>query len=52
VAEQRYGAGVATIVELSDAQATLTAAEAQHTRAGYDLELALARLHRAAGDVD
>jgi outer membrane protein TolC len=50
IAERRYAAGVANLIELADAQRTLTAAEADATRAGYDLAVARARLHRAAGE--
>jgi outer membrane protein len=50
IAEGRYAAGVANLIELADAQRTFTAAEAEAARAGYDLAIARARLHRAAGD--
>jgi outer membrane protein len=49
LAEGRYEAGVGSIIELSDAQAALTNARAQHVRAGYDLATARARLERAVG---
>ncbi len=50
LAEGRYQAGVGSIVELTDAQAALTSARAQHVRAGYDLATARARLARAIGE--
>ena len=49
IAEERYNAGVATVIELADAQATRTAADAQQARAEYDLAVARARLQRALG---
>jgi outer membrane protein len=49
LAEGRYQAGVGSIIELSDAQASLTAARAQRVRAGYDLATARARVARAVG---
>jgi outer membrane protein len=52
IAEERYGAGVANIIELADAQGTLTSAEAQNARAQFELEVARARLRRAVGTPD
>jgi len=49
LAEGRYEAGVGSIIELSDAQAALTAGRAQLVRAGYDLASARARLERSVG---
>jgi outer membrane protein len=49
LAEGRYQAGVGSIIELSDAQASLTASRAQRVRAGYDLATARARVARAVG---
>jgi outer membrane protein len=49
LAEGRYQAGVGSIIELSDAQASLTAARGQRVRAGYDLATARARVARAVG---
>jgi outer membrane protein len=49
LAEGRYQAGVGSIIELSDAEASLTASRAQRVRAGYDLATARARLERAVG---
>jgi outer membrane protein len=49
IADERYNAGVANIIELADAQTTRTAADAQHARAEYDLAVARARLQRALG---
>jgi outer membrane protein len=49
IAEQRYQAGVAPLIELADGQRTLSAAEAQATRAAYDLAVARARRQRATG---
>jgi outer membrane protein len=52
IAEERYSAGVANIIELADAQGTLTSAEAQNARAQFELEVARARLRRAVGTPD
>ena len=52
IAEGRYRAGVANIIELADAQSTLTSAEAQQARAEFELEVARARLERAVGGSD
>jgi outer membrane protein len=51
IAEARYGAGVANIIELADAQRTLTSAEAQAARAEYDLAISRARVQRAIGEL-
>ncbi|HEY6002561.1 MAG TPA: TolC family protein [Anaeromyxobacter sp.] len=47
LAEGRYQQGVGNIIELTDAQAALTAGRAQAVRAGYDVAIARARLRRA-----
>jgi outer membrane protein len=47
LAEGRYQQGVGSIIELTDAQAALTAGRAQAVRAGYDVAIARARLRRA-----
>jgi outer membrane protein TolC len=49
VAEERYGAGLGTIIELADARQTLTSALAEDARARYQLAAARARRDRAAG---
>jgi outer membrane protein len=49
IAEERYSAGVATIIELADAEQSLTTAQAQESRARYTLATARARRDRAAG---
>jgi outer membrane protein len=49
-AEGRYQAGVATMVELADAQAALTNAIAQEIRARFDWFVARARLQRMTGE--
>ncbi len=49
LAEGRYRAGVATLLELDDAQISRTNAQAQHVQAQYDLDIARARLLRATG---
>ncbi|HET9599027.1 MAG TPA: TolC family protein [Anaeromyxobacteraceae bacterium] len=49
LAEGRYQAGVGSIIELSDAQSSLTAARGQRVRAGFDLASARARLARSVG---
>jgi outer membrane protein len=48
-AEGRYTAGVGTIIELSDAQVTLTNAEAQVVQAQFNLATARAQLLSALG---
>ena len=52
IASARYSAGVANIIEVTDAQGTLTSAEAQNARAQFELEVARARLQRALGTPD
>ena len=49
LAEGRYEAGAGTMIELSDAQASLSSAEAQSIRARFELHVAKARLWRAMG---
>lgn len=49
LAEGRYEAGSGSVIELSDAQLGLTAAQAQAVRAEYDLATARAALLRALG---
>jgi outer membrane protein len=51
LAEGRYAAGLATIVELGDAQASLASTEAQAIRAGLDEAVARAGLERLVGEV-
>lgn len=49
LAEGRYEAGAGTMIELSDAQAALSSAEAQSIRARFELHVSKARLWRAMG---
>lgn len=49
VAEGRYATGVGNIIELTDAQASLTSAEASHVRALYDYQNFVAAVERATG---
>ncbi len=49
LAQGRYDAGVGTILDLTDAQLSLTNAEADQVRALTDHKLALAALDRAVG---
>lgn len=48
-AESRYAAGVATLIELSDAQAALVQARIQKVQAEVDVAVASARLLRSLG---
>lgn len=50
LAEGRYQAGVGSIIEVSDAQATLASAEADWVQAQVDVHLAIADLWRAIGE--
>jgi outer membrane protein len=50
LAEGRYAAGLATFVELGDAQASLASTEAQEIRAALDEAVARAGLERLVGD--
>ncbi len=47
LAEGRYTTGVGNIIELTDAQASLTTAEANHVQALYNYKTALAALEKA-----
>ena len=47
LAEGRYNTGVGNIIELTDAQASLTTAEANHVQALYNYKTALAALEKA-----
>lgn len=47
LAEGRYKTGVGNIIELTDAQASLTTAEANHVQALYNYKTALAALEKA-----
>ncbi len=49
LAEGRYQAGAGSIIELSDAQVSFTAAAAQHVQAEYSLATARAQLLQALG---
>jgi outer membrane protein len=49
LAEGRYQAGTGSIIELSDAQAALTAARATRVQADFDVSVARARLVKALG---
>ena len=49
LAEGRYSAGVGNIIELTDAQVSLTSARASNVQALYTYKTALAELERAVG---
>ena len=49
LAQGRYRTGVGNIIEVTDAQAALTSAEASHVQALYGYRTALATLERAVG---
>jgi OMF family outer membrane factor len=49
-AERRYGAGVAILLEVTDAQARASRAEVQLVQALYDYNVAFADLRRAQGE--
>lgn len=49
LAEGRYAAGVGNIIEVTDAQVSLTSAQANNIKALYDYKTALAELERAVG---
>jgi outer membrane protein TolC len=49
LAEGRYSTGVGNIIELTDAQASLTSAEAKYVQALYDYQTSIAALERAMG---
>lgn len=49
LAEGRYEAGAGTVVELADAEASISNARAQEIRARFDLNVARSRLRRAIG---
>lgn len=49
LAQGRFDAGVGTIIELTDAQLTLTQAQSTEARALADYRIAIARLERALG---
>jgi len=47
LAEGRYQTGVGNIIELTDAQASLTTAEANHVQALYNHQTAIAAVEKA-----
>jgi outer membrane protein TolC len=47
LAEGRYSTGVGNIIELTDAQASLTTAEANHVQALYTYKTSVAALEKA-----
>jgi outer membrane protein TolC len=49
LAEGRYAAGVGNIIELTDAQVSLTSAQANNVKALYDYKTAIAELEKAIG---
>jgi outer membrane protein TolC len=49
LAEGRYAAGVGNIIEVTDAQVSLTSAQANNIKALYDYKTALAELEKAVG---
>jgi outer membrane protein len=49
LAQVRYDAGIATLVEVTDAQSALTLANFNYVQAEYDYVLAVAELQRATG---
>jgi outer membrane protein TolC len=49
LAEGRYSAGVGNIIEVTDAQTSLTSARATHLQAQYNYKTALAQLEQAVG---
>ncbi len=49
LAEGRYAAGVGNIIEVTDAQVSLTSARANNIKALYDYKTALAELEKAIG---
>jgi outer membrane protein len=49
LAEGRYSAGVGNIIELTDAQVSLTSARAKNVQALYSYKTALAELEKAIG---
>jgi outer membrane protein len=49
LAEGRYQAGVGNIIEVTDAQTSMTSARASTIQALYDFKTALAQLERAVG---
>lgn len=49
LAEGRYAAGVGNIIEVTDAQVSLTSAQANNVKALYDYKTALAELEKAVG---
>jgi outer membrane protein len=49
LAEHRYETGAGEVLDLDDAQITLSNAEAQRVQARYDLAISRARLNRALG---
>jgi outer membrane protein len=49
LAEGRYSAGVGNIIELTDAQVSLTSAHANTIKSLYDYKTALAALEKAVG---
>ncbi len=50
LAENRYQTGVGSIIELTDAQASFTFANASHVRALYDYRTALAAVEKATSE--
>ena len=51
ISQEKYNLGAATILDLLTAQESLKGAQVSHIRAGFDLNLAVARLERAMGKV-
>ncbi len=51
LAEERYGAGLGSIVEVADAQSAYTKAMTQKIQAAFDLEVARAKYLRAIGSI-
>ena len=49
ITQEKYNLGAATILDLLNAQVSLKGAQVQHIRAGFDLNLAVARLDKAMG---
>ncbi len=51
ISQEKYNLGAATILDLLTAQESLKGAQVSHIRAGFDLNLAVARLERAMGKI-
>lgn len=52
LASERYNVGVGSSLEVSDAQRLLVQARSQEVQARFDLQLAIARLYRQAGNLN